>query len=52
MEGQFSTAEHHYTEGGDWKAAVNMYRSNELWEDAYRVSLVMMKISTQIALKD
>ena len=36
-EGQLSTAEHHYVETGDWKAAVNMYRSNELWEDAYRV---------------
>eukprot|EP00111_Clytia_hemisphaerica_P000435 TCONS_00001218-protein len=37
-EGQLSTAEHHYLEVGDWKACVNMYRSNELWEDAYRIA--------------
>jgi len=29
-------------ETGDWKAAVNMYRSNELWEDAYRVRNVYL----------
>ena len=41
VEGQMSTAEHHYLEVGDWKAAVNMYRSNELWEDAYRVTITL-----------
>ena len=30
-------AEHHYLEGKDWKAAVNMYRQNDMWEEAYRV---------------
>ena len=38
MEGQYTTAEHHYIEGGDWRGVVNMYRGNELWEDAYRVA--------------
>jgi len=37
-DGQYSQAEHHYTEAQDWKAAINMYRSNDLWEDAYRVA--------------
>lgn len=31
-------AEHHYLEAKDWKAAVNMYRGNEMWEEAYRVA--------------
>ena len=47
MEGQFTTAEHHYVEGGDWKAAINMYRSNELWEDAYRVNIYIFFIFTR-----
>jgi len=38
VDGQYSTAEHHYVEAGDWKAAVNMYRSNELWEDSFRIA--------------
>lgn len=38
VEGQYSTAEHHYIEAGDWKATINMYRSNELWEDAFRIA--------------
>ena len=36
-EGQYSQAEHHYIEAKDWKAAINMYRANDIWEDAYRV---------------
>ncbi|XP_014675210.1 PREDICTED: intraflagellar transport protein 172 homolog [Priapulus caudatus] len=35
---QFRQAEHNYLEGKDWKSAVNMYRANDLWEDAYRVA--------------
>uniref|UniRef100_A0A3P8XGI6 IF140/IFT172/WDR19 TPR domain-containing protein n=1 Tax=Esox lucius TaxID=8010 RepID=A0A3P8XGI6_ESOLU len=37
-ESRFSEAEYHYMEGQDWKAAVNMYRVSELWEEAYRVA--------------
>ena len=32
-------AEHHFVEAGDWKAVVNMYRSHDLWDEAYRVCL-------------
>ena len=38
-EGLHRQAEHHFVEGGDWKAAVNMYRAKSMWDDAYRVSL-------------
>jgi intraflagellar transport protein 172 len=31
-------AESYYVDGGDWEGAVNMYRGNDLWEDAYRVA--------------
>ena len=37
-EGNLRQAEHHFTEAGDWKAAVNMYRGQDLWDEAYRVS--------------
>ncbi|XP_065670042.1 intraflagellar transport protein 172 homolog isoform X3 [Hydra vulgaris] len=37
-ERQYTLAEHHYLEAEDWKAAVNMYRGQELWEDAFRVA--------------
>lgn len=33
-----SQAEQHYVAGEDWKSAVNMYRTLDNWEDAYRVS--------------
>jgi hypothetical protein len=36
--GHFREAESHYCEGGDWKSAVQMYRANNLWEDATRVA--------------
>ncbi|EDV25844.1 uncharacterized protein TRIADDRAFT_24195 [Trichoplax adhaerens] len=35
---QFRQAEHHFLEANDWKSAVNMYRSKDMWEDAYRVA--------------
>ncbi|KAL7872215.1 hypothetical protein SRHO_G00071980 [Serrasalmus rhombeus] len=38
VEGRFQEAEYHYIEGQDWKAAVNMYGTNDMWEEAYRVS--------------
>ncbi|KAM6965091.1 intraflagellar transport protein 172 homolog [Aplochiton taeniatus] len=37
-ESRLSEAEYHYMEAGDWKAAVNMYRGNDMWEDSYRVA--------------
>lgn len=38
MEGNLKDAEHHYIEAQEWHSAVNMYRSNEQWDDAIRVS--------------
>uniref|UniRef100_A0A3Q2XZS2 Intraflagellar transport protein 172 homolog n=1 Tax=Hippocampus comes TaxID=109280 RepID=A0A3Q2XZS2_HIPCM len=37
-EAKFSEAEHHLMEAKDWKAAVNMYRLHDMWEDAYRIA--------------
>ncbi|KAJ3106098.1 hypothetical protein HDU96_008320, partial [Phlyctochytrium bullatum] len=37
-EGNFKLAEHHYIEGKDWKAAINMYCANSAYEDAYRIA--------------
>lgn len=37
-EANFKLAEKHYLEAKDWKAAVSMYRENNLWEDCLRVS--------------
>lgn len=36
-EGNYRQAEHHYKEANDWKAAVNMYRGQDMWDEAYRV---------------
>ena len=38
-ESNLRQAEYHYLEAGDWKGAVNMYRSNDMWEEAYRVGM-------------
>ena len=38
MEGSLREAEHHYVEAQEWHSAVNMYRSNELWDDSFRVA--------------
>lgn len=38
LEGNFREAEHHYAEAGEWLSAVNMYRSNDQWEEAIRVA--------------
>lgn len=48
VEGQYNTAGHHYIEAGDWKAAVNMCRGNELWEDAFRVRLLTFFVFTGV----
>lgn len=37
-EGHWRQAEQHYIDAGDWKAAINMYRAHNLWDDAYRVA--------------
>ncbi|XP_058470061.1 intraflagellar transport protein 172 homolog [Solea solea] len=37
-ESRYSEAEYHFMEAEDLKAAVNMYRVNDMWEDAYRVA--------------
>ncbi|XP_030838935.1 intraflagellar transport protein 172 homolog isoform X2 [Strongylocentrotus purpuratus] len=37
-DGAMRQAEQHYLEAKDWKAAVNMYRTADLWDEAYRVA--------------
>lgn len=43
-ENQLRQAEHHYVQAKDWKAAVNMYRNNESWDDAYRVCEIKLTV--------
>ncbi|KAG7173582.1 Intraflagellar transport protein 172-like [Homarus americanus] len=38
QESNYHDAEKHYIAADDWKAAVNMYRGVDMWEDAYRVA--------------
>ncbi|XP_056873005.1 intraflagellar transport protein 172 homolog [Takifugu flavidus] len=37
-ESRFSEAEHHLVEADEWRAAVHMYGTKEMWEDAHRVA--------------
>ncbi|CAI2733336.1 unnamed protein product [Schistosoma spindalis] len=37
-ENNFKQAEQYYLEAKDWKSAINMYRTIDRWEDAYRVA--------------
>ncbi|XP_033977130.1 intraflagellar transport protein 172 homolog [Trematomus bernacchii] len=37
-ESRFSEAEYHFMAAEEWKAAVQMYRVNDMWEEAYRVA--------------
>lgn len=37
-QSKFTAAEQHYLAAGEWKAAMNMYRSSAMWEEAYRVA--------------
>ncbi|XP_064625451.1 intraflagellar transport protein 172 homolog [Lineus longissimus] len=37
-EGNLRQAEHHYLEAKDWKGAVNMYRTSDMWDESYRVA--------------
>jgi intraflagellar transport protein 172 len=39
-EGNLKEAEKHYVDAKDWKAAVQMYRAHDMWEDALRVAKV------------
>ncbi|KAB7506029.1 Intraflagellar transport protein [Armadillidium nasatum] len=38
QENNYREAEKHYIAAGDWKAAVNMYRTVDMWEEAHRVA--------------
>lgn len=44
-EGQQRQAEHHYSAAGDWRAAVNMYRAADMWEESYRVGTMHALVS-------
>ncbi|XP_029847708.3 intraflagellar transport protein 172 homolog [Ixodes scapularis] len=37
-EGNYRQAETHFLAAGDWKGAVNMYRTSNMWEEAYSVA--------------
>ncbi|XP_046396687.1 intraflagellar transport protein 172 homolog [Ischnura elegans] len=37
-EGLYTSAEHHYLQTKDWKAAAKMYRAVDMWEEAFRVA--------------
>ncbi|KDO34175.1 hypothetical protein SPRG_01418 [Saprolegnia parasitica CBS 223.65] len=37
-ESNFKEAEHHYAEAGEFQAAVTMYRTNDMWDEAIRVA--------------
>jgi intraflagellar transport protein 172 len=37
-EGNFKDAEKHFCDAKDWKGAVQMYRANDMWDDALRVA--------------
>lgn len=34
--GNYRAAENHYVQAGEWKLAVKMYRSLDMWEEAYK----------------
>lgn len=38
MEGSLKQAEHHYIDAGAWSYAVDMYRAQDMWEEALRVA--------------
>lgn len=48
--GRRKEAEAFYLEAGDWKSAVNMYRSVEQWDEAYRVAQGYDHASHHVAL--
>ena len=40
-QGNFKLAEKHYVEASEWKTAVEMYRANDMWEEALRLAKQM-----------
>ncbi|XP_026810375.1 intraflagellar transport protein 172 homolog isoform X2 [Rhopalosiphum maidis] len=36
--GNYRAAEHHFVQAGEWKLAVKMYRSLDMWEEAYKIA--------------
>lgn len=40
MEGNLKMAETYYADAADWESAVNMYRGNDMWEEAHRVAKI------------
>lgn len=42
-ENNYRSAELHYVSAGEWKLAVKMYRTLDMWEDAHRVSSICIK---------
>ena len=40
VEGSLKEAEKHFTDAKEWKHAVQMYRQQNMWEDALRVAKV------------
>uniref|UniRef100_A0A665WKK4 Intraflagellar transport 172 n=1 Tax=Echeneis naucrates TaxID=173247 RepID=A0A665WKK4_ECHNA len=49
-DGKFKEAEYHFMEAEEWKAAVHMYRVNDMWEDAYRVHTLIFHFIGLLAL--
>lgn len=37
--GNYRAAENHFVQAGEWKLAVKMYRSLDMWEEAYKASV-------------
>ncbi|XP_050421465.1 intraflagellar transport protein 172 homolog [Adelges cooleyi] len=37
-QGNYRAAENHYVQAGEWKLAVKMYRSLDMWEEAYKIA--------------
>lgn len=35
--GDYRAAENHFVNAGEWKLAVKMYRTLDMWEEAYKV---------------
>ncbi|XP_050543646.1 intraflagellar transport protein 172 homolog isoform X2 [Daktulosphaira vitifoliae] len=38
VQGNYRAAENHYIQAGEWKLAVKMYRSLDMWEEAYKIA--------------
>lgn len=51
-EGRLQEAEYHYLQAKDWKTTVNMYRVNDMWEEAYRVTITPTRAGVGFCLWD